>query len=67
VLEATVLKGDKKETIFDEMDQKLQSMDVMIKVEIERLTHAFDLRFKEIEEKVFTATNKISENTMLKA
>lgn len=41
-------------------------MDVAIKIEVERLTHAFDIRFKDIEEKVFTATNKIAENTMLK-
>jgi hypothetical protein len=42
-------------------------MDVAIKIEVERLSHTLDLRLKEIDQNVFTASSKITENALLRA
>ena len=46
VLEAAVLKGDKSQTIFDEYEEKMVSLDVQIKVANERLNESFQHRVK---------------------
>jgi signal recognition particle GTPase len=66
LLEAAVFKADRKSTLFEEFEERLIQMDVHMKAEQGRFNELSNQKFHQVEDQLFSYTNKIAECTILK-